>query len=403
MGVYAYRARDRRGEIVEDRVEGHSVPAVVAALRRRGLVVVHVREQGVSRREVLSPFGRIRSADLAVFTRQLATMIGAGLPITRALYALSEQAEKPAMGDVVVAVGARVESGVPLSQALEERRDVFPGFYVEMVRAGEAGGVLDDVLPRLAAQLENDQELRRKVKSAMAYPVTVLVLSGLAAAFMLIFVVPVFARMFEDLGGTLPLPTRVTMYLSGLITGPGGVALAVVGGLGVVAALRWFRTERGKRAWGRFSLRIPLGIGQIVRKVALARFARSLGALTAAGVPILQAIEVTAKTSGNPVVEEALLRAREAVRAGDPIHRTLEGEGIFPPMVTRMISVGEETGELDTMLARTADFYEAEVDATVKALTSIMEPLMIVVVGAIVGGIIVAMYLPMFRVFELIS
>ena len=403
MGVYAYRARDRRGEVVEDRAEGHSVAAVVAALRRRGLVVIHVREQGVSRREVLSPFGRIRSGDLAVFTRQLATMIGAGLPITRALYALSEQAEQQAMGDVVVAVRSRVESGLSLSRALEVRRDVFPGVYVEMVRAGEAGGVLDEVLPRLAVQLENDQELRRKVKSAMAYPVTVLVLSVLAAAFMLVFVVPVFARMFEDLGGTLPLPTRVTMYLSGLITGPGGAALVVAGGLGGTAAFRWVRTERGKRSWGRFSLRIPLGIGQIVRKVALARFARSLGALTAAGVPILQAIEVTAKTSGNPVIEEALLRVREAVRGGDPIHRTLAREGIFPPMVTRMISVGEETGELDAMLSRIADFYEAEVDATVKSLTSIIEPLMIVVVGAIVGGIILAMYLPMFRVFELIG
>lgn len=403
MGVYAYKARDRRGELVEDRVEGQSVAAVAAALRRRGLLVIRVREQGVSRLEVLSPFGRIGATDLAVFTRQLSTMVGAGLPLARALHSLSEQAEKRSMGDAIGAILAGVESGVSLSGAMEERRDVFPGLYVEMVRAGEAGGVLDDVLPRLAGQLENDQELKRKVKSAMAYPVTVLVLSVLAAAFMLIFVVPVFARMFEDLGGTLPLPTRVAMYLSELLTGAGGMAFLLAGGLGATAGLRWLRTERGRRAWGRFSLRVPLGIGQIVQKVALARFARSLGALTAAGVPILKAMEVTARTCGNPVVEEALLGARDGVRSGVAIHRTLEGESVFPPMVIRMISVGEETGELDAMLARIADFYEAEVDATVKALTSIIEPVMIVLVGAIVGGIILAMYLPMFRVFELIG
>ncbi len=403
MGVYAYKARNRRGEVVEDRVEGQSVAAVAAALRRRGLLVIRVREQGVSRREVLSPFGRVGATDLAVFTRQLSTMIGAGLPLARALHSLSEQAEKRAMGDAIGAVRAGVESGASLSRSMEERRDVFPALYVEMVRAGEAGGVLDDVLPRLAGQLENDQELKRKVKSAMTYPVTVLVISVLAAAFMLIFIVPVFARMFEDLGGTLPLPTRVTMYLSELLTGAGGVAILLACGLGAVAGLRWLRAERGRRAWGRFSLRIPLGIGQIVRKVALARFARSLGALTAAGVPILKAMEVTARTAGNPVVEEALLGARDGVRSGVAIHRTLEGESIFPPMVIRMISVGEETGELDAMLARIADFYEAEVDATVRALTSIIEPVMIVLVGAIVGGIILAMYLPMFRVFELIG
>lgn len=403
MGVYAYKARDRQGEVVEDRVEGQSVADVAAALRRRGLLVIRVQEQGVSRREVLSPFGRVRATDLAVFTRQLATMIGAGLPVARALHVLSEQAEKRVMGDAIGAVRAGVESGVSLSEAMEERGDVFPRLYVEMVRAGEAGGVLDEVLPRLAAQLEGDQELKRKVRSAMAYPITVLALSVLATAFMLVFVVPVFARMFEDLGGTLPLPTRVAMYLSGLMTGVGGVAVLLAGGLGVAAALRWVRTEKGRRAWGRFSLRIPLGIGQVVRKVALARFARSLGALTAAGVPILKAIEVTARTAGNPEVELALLDARDDVRAGAQIHRSLEGESVFPPMVIRMISVGEETGELDAMLARIADFYEAEVDATVKALTSIIEPLMIVLVGAIVGGIILAMYLPMFRVFDLIG
>ncbi len=402
MAVYDYKARDGRGGILEDRTEGRSVAEVAAELRRRNLLVISVREQRAARSLVFELFDRVTTDDLVVFTRQLATMIGAGLPLVRALHALAEQAEKRRLRDVVSGVRADVESGAALSAALAGRRDVFPNLYVEMVRAGEVGGVLDEVLPRLASQLEHDRELKRKVKSALAYPATVLALALLAAAFMLVFVVPVFARMFEDLGGVLPLPTRIAMGLSDLVVGIGGVVLLVAGSLGVIAFLRWRRTEVGRRAWGRLSLSIPLGIGQVVRKVALARFARTLGALATSGVPILQAIEITAGSSGNPVIEEALLAGRDAVRVGAPIHRALEG-GVFPPMVTRMISVGEETGELDSMLARIADFYEAEVDATVKALTSIIEPLMIVVVGAIVGGLIVAMYLPMFRVFELIG
>ena len=272
-----------------------------------------------------------------------------------------------------------------------------------MVRAGEIGGILDGVLLRVADQLENDQALRRKVKSAMTYPVVVLILAILAASFMLIFIVPVFAKMFEDLGGTLPLPTRIAMGISDILTSIFGVLVYAGMGAGVYAFLRWKKTENGRRVWGRAVLRIPAKIGDVVQKVALARFARTLGTLSAAGVPILQAIEITATSSGNWVVENALLGSREAVREGLPIHKPLEGESIFPPMVTRMIAVGEETGDIDGMLTKIAEFYESEVDATVKALTSIIEPLMIVVVGGIVGGIIIAMYLPMFKIFELVQ
>ncbi len=272
-----------------------------------------------------------------------------------------------------------------------------------MVRAGEIGGILDDVLLRVAGQLEKDQELRRKVKSAMTYPTVVLILAILAASFMLIFIVPIFAKMFEDLGGDLPLPTRVAMGLSDILTSVFGVVIYAAAGLGVFLFLRWRKTENGRKAVDPLMLKIPAKIGDIIQKVALARFARTLGTLSAAGVPILQSLEITATSAGNYVIENALLKSRDAIRAGLPIYQPLEEEPVFPPMVTRMIAVGEETGDIDGMLTKIAEFYESEVDAAVKALTSIIEPLMIVVVGGIVGGIIVAMYLPMFKIFELIE
>ena len=380
------------------------MPDVVATLRSRGLLVIEVRELGGARTSIGRPFRRVGAGDLALFTRQLATMVGAGLPIVRALRALSTQADGRGHGlrPVVSAVAAEVEAGASFSAALG-RHAVFPKLYTEMVLAGEVGGMLDDVLLRLASQLEKDQELRRKVRGAMAYPATVLALAALATVFMLVFVVPVFASMFEDLGGELPLPTRIAMGMSDLLTGPVGLLAALCCAGAAALFVRWGRTGEGRKAWGRLSLALPFGIGGVARNVALARFARTFAALGTAGVPILQAIEVTARSCGNPVLEEALMRSREAVRAGAPMHRSLEAEAVFPAMVTRMISVGEETGELDTMLSRMADFYESEVDATVKALASIIEPLLIVVVGAIVGGIVVAMYLPMFRIFDLIG
>ena len=403
MATFTYKARTRAGEILQDNVEGADTMAVASELRQRGLLVIDIKEQGVGQRDILEPFKKVKLADLVIFTRQFSTMINAGLPIVRALYVLSEQTGNPKLKEVVVQVRKDVEAGLALSEALEKHPKVFDRLYVEMVRAGEIGGILDGVLLRLASQLEGDQELRRKVKSAMTYPTVVLVLAVLAASFMLIFIVPVFARMFEDLGGTLPLPTRIAMGLSDILTSFFGIIFyaALIGG--VVGFLRWKETEQGRKVWGRASLKIPFKVGDVIQKVALARFARTLGTLSAAGVPILQAIEVTAASSGNWVMENALLKSRDAIREGLPIHRPLEGEPVFPPMVTRMIAVGDETGDLDGMLGKIAEFYESEVDATVKALTSIIEPIMIVVVGGIVGGIIVAMYLPMFRIFELVQ
>ncbi|HSL01857.1 MAG TPA: type II secretion system F family protein [Rubrobacteraceae bacterium] len=403
MGTFTYRALNSKGEVLEDQTEGVDSMAVASELRKQGLFVINIREQSVAHKDILAPLKRVRLGDLVVFSRQLATMINAGLPIVRALYILSEQTENQKLKEIVIQVRKDVEAGFAFSEALGRHPEVFSRLYVEMVRAGEIGGMLDRVLLRIADQLEGDQELRRKVRSAMTYPTVVLVLAILAASFMLIFIVPIFARMFEDLGGTLPLPTRVTMAISDILTSLYGVFVYAAMGAAVFAFFRWKKTENGRKVWGRLSLRIPFKIGDVIQKVALARFARTLGTLSTAGVPILQAIEITSTSSGNWVVENALLKSRDAIREGRPIYRPLEDEQVFPPMVTRMIAVGEETGDIDGMLDKIAEFYESEVDATVKALTSIIEPLMIVVVGGIVGGIVITMYLPMFRIFELVE
>jgi type IV pilus assembly protein PilC len=403
MAVYTYKAMDKQGEMIQDKTEGSDTMAVAAHLRRQGLFVIDVKEQSVSQKDILAPFKGIRLGDLVIFSRQLATMINAGLSIVRSLYVLSEQTENPKLKDVVVDVRKDVEAGLFLSEALEKHPEAFSRLYVEMVKAGEVGGILDGVLLRIADQLEKDQDLRRKVRSAMIYPIVVFILAILAASFMLIFIVPVFAKMFQDLGGTLPLPTRVAMGASNILTSVFGILVYAGMGAAVYLFFRWKKTEQGRRVWGRAVLRIPAKIGDVVHKVALARFARTLGTLSAAGVPILQAIEITATSSGNWVVENALLKSRDAIREGIPIYVPMEEEPVFPPMVTRMIAVGEETGDVDGMLTKIAEFYESEVDAAVKALTSIIEPLMIVVVGGIVGFIVISMYLPMFRIFDLIE
>jgi type IV pilus assembly protein PilC len=403
VATYNYRVRNRRGEIFQDQMEGADTSGIVAELRQQGLLVIDVKEESLARRDILAPFKNMKLSDLVVFSRQLATLINAGLPIVRSLHILSEQTGNQQLKNVVVQVRKDVEAGLSLSEALEKHPEVFSRLYVEMVKAGEIGGMLDGVLLRVADQLERDQELRRKVRSAMLYPTFVLAFAILAASIMLIFIVPVFAGLFEDLGGTLPLPTRIVMGISDILTSFWGVLVYAAMGAAVFAFFRWKKTENGRRVWGRISLKIPAKIGETVQKVALARFARTLGTLSAAGVPILQAIEITATSSGNWVVEKALLKSRDAIREGIPIYKPLEDEPVFPPMVTRMIAVGEETGDIDGMLGKIGDFYESEVDATIKALTSIIEPIMIVVVGGIVGFIVISMYLPMFKIYDLIE
>src|SRR5829696_6453230 len=362
MALYTFRALDPEGEIVQDKLEGSGTMAVAHELRQQGLMVIEVKEQSVGQKDILAPFKGIKLGDLVVFSRQLATMINAGLPIVRSLYVLSEQTENPKLKDVVVGVRKDVEAGSSLSEALEKHPEVFSRLYVEMVKAGEIGGMLDGVLLRLADQLERDQDLRRKVKSAMTYPVVVFILAILAASFMLIFIVPVFAGLFEDLGGTLPLPTRICMAISGILTSFWGILVYAGMALAVILFLRWKKTEQGRKVWGRAVLRIPAKIGDVMKKVALARFARTLSTLSAAGVPILQAIEITATSSGNWVVEKALLKSRDAVREGLPIYRPLEEEPVFPPMVTSRFAVGEEAGDIGGIFTKPAEFYKSEVD-----------------------------------------
>src|SRR5215210_3741417 len=313
MALYTYKALDKQGEVVQDKTEGSGEKAVAHELRHQGLLVIEVKEQNVANKDILAPFKRVKLGDLVVFSRQLATMINAGLPIVRALYVLSEQTENPKLKDVVVAVRKDVEAGSSLSEALDKHPEVFSRLYVEMVKAGEIGGILDGVLLRVADQLERDQDLRRKVRSALTYPIVVLILAILAASFMLIFIVPVFAEMFQDLGGTLPLPTRICMLISNVLTSFWGILVYAAMGLGVYLFFRWKKTEQGRKVWGRAVLRIPAKVGDVVHKAVLARFARTLGTLSAAGVPILQAIEITATSSGNWVVENALLKSRDAI------------------------------------------------------------------------------------------
>jgi type IV pilus assembly protein PilC len=405
VALYTYKALDREsGELLQDQMEGSNTMAVALTLKQQGLLVIDVKEQStLTEKDILEPFKKVKLRDLVVFSRQFSTLINAGMPIVRALYVLSEQTQNKKLEEVIDAVRGDVEAGLSLSEALEKHPKVFNRLYVEMIRAGEIGGMLDGVLLRIADQLEKEADLRRKVKSAMVYPLFVMGFAFLTLTFLLIFIVPIFGRLFEELGGTLPLPTRIVMGVSDILASVWGVLVYLAIGVAIFLFLRWRKTERGRKVWGRVSLKIPVKIGEVVQKVALARFARTLGTLSAAGVPILQALEITATSSGNWVVENALLKSRDAVREGIPIYKPLESEAVFPPMVTRMIAVGEETGDIDGMLAKIAEFYESEVDATVKALTSIMEPVMIVVVGGIVGVIVISMYLPMFKIYEIVE
>jgi type IV pilus assembly protein PilC len=403
VATFTYKALDKSGDILEDQMEGSNTTAVAATLKQQGMFVIDVKEQRATQKDILEPFKKVKLGDLVVFSRQFATLINAGLPIVRALYVLSEQTQNKKLVVVIDAVRGDVEAGLSLSEALEKHPKVFNRLYVELVRAGEIGGMLDGVLLRIADQLEKEADLRRKVKTAMAYPLFVVGFAILIASILLIFIVPIFAQMFVDLGGTLPLLTRMVMAVSNVLASLWGILVYVGMGVAFFVFLRWKKTEQGRKVWGRVSLKIPAKIGDIVQKVALARFARTLSTLSAAGVPILQSIEITATSSGNWVVENALLKSRDAVREGIPIYRPLEDEAVFPPMVTRMIAVGEETGDLDGMLRKIAEFYESEVDAAIKMLTSIIEPIMIIIVGIIVGVIVISMYLPMFKIYEVIE
>jgi type IV pilus assembly protein PilC len=404
MATYAFKALDLGGASTKGEMEAGDKQAVAAQLRSKGLIVVDIEEQvPASAGDILARFKKIKADELVIATRQLSTMVNSGMSLLRSLYIIEEQTENEKLRDVFIEVRKDVEAGVGLSDALRRHPDVFNDLYVAMVEAGETGGILDSTLLRVSDQLEKDAALRRQIKAAMMYPSLIGGFAFLVLFALVAFLVPVFEKIFKDFGGDLPAITKFTVFLSHLFTRRfyllfGGIFLIVF------TFKKWKNSERGRMQWDRLKLKFPMKIGDIVQKVALARFSRTFSGLIAAGVPMLEAIEITGKTSGNKVIEKAMNDVRESVKKGGSLTAPMmEVPEAFPVMVTQMIGVGEETGALETMMTKIADFYEEQVAAAVKALTSILEPIMIIAVGGIVGFIVIAMYLPMFKVYDSIK
>ncbi len=389
MPTFAYTARTLGGELKTATMDAASRDEVVAQLRRQKLIVVKIDEEKAKKR-----MGRIKTRDIVIFTRQFATMINAGLPLVQALDILSKQSENKALQDVTRQVVYDVESGHTVADALRRHPKAFPDLYVNMVAAGEAGGILDTILLRLATFLEKNDALVGKVKSAMIYPAVIMSVAVVAIVVLLIFVIPVFQNMFASVNLSLPLPTRVVIGLSSFLKHYWWLMGAGIWG-GIFMLRQYYRAPAGRLQVDRFMLRVPV-LGDLLRKSAVSRFTRTLGTLISSGVSILDGLEITAKTAGNQVIHNAIMESRSSITGGDTISAPLQKSNVFPPMVISMIAVGEQTGGLDEMLSKIADFYDTEVDTAVSGLLSLMEPIMIVFLGVIVGGMVVAMYLPIF-------
>ncbi len=392
MPVFEYTARNVKGEIVQNKGEFATRDDVLAHLRKNRLVVVQVRE---APKQFKLNFGAgIKTRDVVIFTRQFATMINAGLPLVQALDILAQQTENKFLADVTRAVVYDVESGHTLADALRKHPKAFSDLYVNMVAAGEAGGILDTILLRLAQFLEKNDAIVRKVKGAMVYPAVIFSVAGIAVSVLLIFVIPTFQSMFASAGIQLPLPTRIVIGLSSLLKHYWWAMILAAGGV-VFGIRRYYTTPAGKLMIDSLLLKMPV-LGDLLRKSAVSRFTRTLGTLISSGVSILDGLEITARTAGNMVIHNAVMDSRASIAGGETISAPLAKSKVFPPMVISMIAVGEQTGGLDEMLSKIADFYDEEVDAAVSTLLSLMEPIMIVVLGVIVGGMVVAMYLPIF-------
>jgi type IV pilus assembly protein PilC len=400
--TFVYRAVDMSGGKITGELSSDTHESVIEVLRGRGLLPLEVKKaktRSANAEISFDQFRRVKLEDLAIVTRQLSTMINSGLALMRALAVLEGQTENPKLKDTLGVVRRDIQAGASLSDALAAHPKIFTQLYVAMIRAGETGGFLEDALVRVADQLEAQDRLRRQVKGAMVYPVVVFIVAIGVVIGMLTFIIPVFAGVFKGFGGKLPALTRYTMSASGLIRHHGLILLVVVVAL-AFAFRYWKKTPSGRAVWDRARLRAPAKIGTVVQKIGLARWARTLSSLTTAGVPMLEAISVTGSTAGNTVIEDAMTAVRDSVQRGGTIATALDDAPVFPALVTNMVRVGEETGELDTTLAKVADFYEEQVDIAVKSLTSILEPIMICVIGGIVGFMILAMYLPMFDVYN---
>lgn len=392
MPVFEYVGKTLSGSEVSGEIAARSQEEVRRILRRKRVLVTEARAKP---REIHLHIRRgVKSTEISRMARQFATMIEAGLPLVQSLEILSDQATSPALKDALSNVRERVQSGSTLAEALGKHPKIFDELFVNMVEAGEVGGALDTILLRLATYREKVDALRRKIKGAMYYPAVISVVAAGATLFLITFIVPVFAKLFEGFGAELPLPTKLVMAISGIIRSNILLGIVILIGLGI--GYRYLaKTPSGRLAIDRFKLKIPI-MGNLLRKSIIARFSRTLGTLLNSGVPILDALEITAKTAGNKVIYNAIRRAVTAIAQGDTIAQPLQDTGVFPPMVVQMISVGEKTGGLDEMLEKVADFYEDEVDAAVDALTSIIEPVVIVVMGAVIGFVLISMYLPMF-------
>jgi type IV pilus assembly protein PilC len=401
---YDYAVRDRGGKMVKGRLKADSPATVATKLKSMGYAPVSITEAnaGIKREISIPGFGnKIGLKDLSIMSRQFATMINAGLSLLRALTILEEQTECKPLAKVLTQVRSEVEGGRALSEAMAVHPDVFPPLMVNMCRAGEVGGFLDSSLLQIAANYEAEVKLRGKVKSAMTYPVVVAVMAVLGVTGMLLFIVPTFKEMFASLGGTLPAPTRFLVLLSELLKSS---ILFIIAALVAFSVLwkKFRRTERVRNIVDPMKLKAPV-FGGLFQKIAISRFTRNLGTMIHSGVPILQALDIVADTTGNVVVGRAVRDVQESVRQGESLARPLNNHPVFPPMVVQMLSVGEDTGALDQMLHKISEFYDQEVEATTEALTSLIEPIMIAVMGVVIGGMIIALYMPIFKVFDLIQ
>jgi type IV pilus assembly protein PilC len=402
MSTYVFKAMDLAGVKAGGELEADSKQAVSDQLKQRGLIVLDIADKHASRQIELGFLKSVKASDLAIFSRQLSTMISSGMSILRCLYVLEEQTEGKFLKETIVAVRKDVEAGLSLSDAMARHPKVFNPLFVAMTQAGEAGGVLEDALTRVADQLQKDASLRRQIRSAMVYPALVITFAIGVMMALVAFLVPVFEGVFKQFSGELPAITKVSVFLSHAVTGYWWLIFLLTAGA-IVAFLKWKKTSWGRPQWDRFRLRVPMKIGTIVQQVAIARWSRTLSSLTSAGVPLLLALDITGKTGGNVAVEDAMDGVIASVKRGGTIAAPLAQAPIFPTMVTNMVGVGEETGALDAMLDKVAEFYEDQVEASVKALTSILEPIMIIVIGGIVGFIVISMYMPLFTVYNSIK
>ncbi|MFN8188499.1 MAG: type II secretion system F family protein [Gaiellales bacterium] len=402
MPAYAYTAINSAGEELAGELHARDTAGAQEQLRSRGLLALELNEGGAAEGKAGGALKRVKAKSLQVFSRQFATMIESGLNVVTALSILEEQTDDKNLAQVIQDVRTDVEGGLLLSEAMARHPRTFSRLYISMLEAGEAAGILDIVLDRVALQIEKEMQIKRRVKGAMIYPMLVMTFAFLVLVGMLLFLVPIFVKLFTDLGGQLPMLTRGVIFGSNILREYWFIVFPAMG-ISLFAFLRYKKTESGRRWWDRFRLRIPMGIGAVVLKVGMARFSRTLASLVASGVDIIQALEITGTTSGNSLIEDAVTEVKDRVQQGSSIAQPLMEHAVFPPMVGHMVRVGEETGELEKMLEKVADFYEDEVDASIQSLTSIIEPLLMIGVGLIVGIIVIAMYLPMFKILSLIK